>query len=63
MVASSRVPEMGHAPCFQRSADDVSDLGVVESSPRLDGRNMTMVIGPTRKKAEARDDARREKAH
>jgi translation initiation factor IF-3 len=27
----------------------VSDLGVVEATPKQDGRNMTMVIAPTRK--------------
>ncbi|ACQ80635.1 translation initiation factor IF-3 [Beutenbergia cavernae DSM 12333] len=53
-------PEMGMR-LLQRLADDVAELGHVESTPRLDGRNMTMVIAPHRKKAEARDDARREK--
>ena len=42
-------PEMGMR-LLQRLAEDVSDLGSIESSPRLDGRNMTMVIGPHKKK-------------
>ncbi|WP_456319090.1 translation initiation factor IF-3 [Georgenia yuyongxinii] len=53
-------PEMGMR-LLQRLAEDVSDLGSVESSPRLDGRNMTMVIGPHRKKAEAKSDQRRKR--
>ena len=45
-------PEMG-TRLLQRLASDVEQLGVVESMPKQDGRNMTMVLGPTRKKAEA----------
>ncbi|MFC7405391.1 translation initiation factor IF-3 [Georgenia alba] len=51
-------PEMGMR-LLQRLAEDVSELGSVESAPRLDGRNMTMVIAPHRKKAEARSEQRR----
>jgi translation initiation factor IF-3 len=29
----------------------VSDLGVVEATPKQDGRNMTMVIAPNKKPA------------
>ncbi|MGH3660546.1 MAG: translation initiation factor IF-3 [Micromonosporaceae bacterium] len=47
-------PELGYR-LLQRLAEDVVDLGFVESAPKQDGRNMTMVIGPHRKKtAEAR---------
>ncbi len=46
-------PEMGYR-LLQRIAGDLSEFGYVESSPLQDGRNMTMVIGPTRKKSEAR---------
>jgi translation initiation factor IF-3 len=53
-------PEMGMR-LLQRLAEDVSDLGSIESSPRLDGRNMTMVIGPHKKKADARNEQRRER--
>ena len=51
-------PEMG-IRLLQRFADDVSDVGVVESSPRIDGRNMVMVVGPLKNKAEAKAEARR----
>jgi translation initiation factor IF-3 len=53
-------PEMGMR-LLQRLAEDVSDLGSVESSPRLDGRNMTMVIGPHKKKAEAMVEQRKKR--
>ena len=46
-------PEMG-AKLLQRLAEDVVELGFVESSPKLDGRNMIMVLGPHRKKADFR---------
>ncbi|GAA1344510.1 translation initiation factor IF-3 [Arthrobacter roseus] len=51
-------PEMG-IRLLQKFADDVSEVGLVESSPRIDGRNMVMVIGPTKNKAEAKAEARR----
>ena len=54
-------PEMGHR-LLMKLAEDIVDLGVVEAAPRLDGRNMTMVIAPVRRKAEARAAARREEA-
>nr|WP_256463955.1 translation initiation factor IF-3 [Georgenia sp. TF02-10] len=53
-------PEMGMR-LLQRLAEDVADLGSVESAPRLDGRNMTMVIGPHRKKSEAKSEQRRKR--
>jgi translation initiation factor IF-3 len=46
-------PELGFR-LLQRLAEDVTELGFVESSPRQDGRNMIMVLGPHKKKAEAR---------
>ena len=46
-------PEMGYR-LLQRMAADVAELGYVESSPKQDGRNMIMVIGPHKKKAEAK---------
>ena len=46
-------PEMG-ARLLQRLAEDVVDLGFVESAPKLDGRNMIMVLGPHKKKADFR---------
>jgi translation initiation factor IF-3 len=51
-------PEMG-LRLLQRFAEDVNEVGVVESSPRIDGRNMVMVIGPLKNKAEAKAEARR----
>lgn len=48
-------PEMG-AKLLQRFAEDISEYGVVESSPTLDGRNMTMVVGPLRSKADAKTE-------
>jgi translation initiation factor IF-3 len=44
-------PEMG-AKLLQRLAEDVVELGFVESAPKLDGRNMIMVLGPHKKKAD-----------
>nr|WP_312181532.1 translation initiation factor IF-3 [Arthrobacter sp.] len=52
-------PEMG-IRLLQKFAEDVAEVGVVESSPRIDGRNMVMVIGPIKNKAEAKAEARRE---
>ena len=45
----------------------MQELGFVESAPKQDGRNMIMVLGPLKKKAEARaeraaDKARRDEA-
>jgi translation initiation factor IF-3 len=46
-------PELGFR-LLQRLAEDVTDLGFVESAPKQDGRNMIMVLGPHKKKAEAK---------
>jgi len=46
-------PELGYR-LLQRLAEDVDGLGFVESQPKQDGRNMIMVIGPHRKKSEAK---------
>ena len=54
-------PEMG-LRLLQRLAEDVIELGHVESSPRQDGRNMIMVLGPAKKKSEARNEQRRRTA-
>ena len=51
-------PEMG-IRLLTRLADDVAELGFVESSPKQDGRNMIMVIGPTKKKADQKQEQRR----
>jgi translation initiation factor IF-3 len=41
-------PELG-MKILRRVADDVAEFAVIESDPRQDGRNMTMVLHPTRK--------------
>jgi len=53
-------PELGFR-LLQRLAEDVDELGFVESAPKQDGRNMIMVLGPHRKKADAKAEARAEK--
>lgn len=54
-------PELGFR-LLQRLADDVEELGFVESRPKQDGRNMIMVLGPHKKKAEAKAEAKAERA-
>lgn len=51
-------PEMG-IRLLEKFAAAVSEVGVIESSPRIDGRNMVMVVGPLKNKAEAKAEARR----
>jgi translation initiation factor IF-3 len=41
-------PELG-LKILNKIAEDVAEIAVVESSPRQDGRNMTMVLHPTKK--------------
>jgi translation initiation factor IF-3 len=53
-------PELGYR-LLQRLAEDVTELGYVESNPKQDGRNMIMVIGPHKKTAEATAEARAER--
>jgi len=42
-------PELG-AKILDQIAEDVATVGKIESQGRLDGRNMTMVLAPDRKK-------------
>ena len=42
-------PELGYR-LLQRLAQDIGDAAIVESSPLQDGRNMTMVLAPARRK-------------
>ncbi|SDD06266.1 translation initiation factor IF-3 [Nocardioides lianchengensis] len=49
-------PELGFR-LLQKLSEDVAELGFVESSPKQDGRNMIMVLGPHKKKADAKVDA------
>ncbi len=53
-------PELGFR-LLQRLAEDVTELGFVESAPKQDGRNMIMVLGPHKKKAEAKVEMQAEK--
>lgn len=53
-------PEMG-IKLLGRMAEDVAEFGFVEAHPRQDGRNMVMVLGPHKKKAQARAEARKRK--
>jgi translation initiation factor IF-3 len=54
-------PELGFN-LLKRLADDVAELGFVESSPKQDGRNMIMVLGPHRKKVDVEAERKAEKA-
>ena len=54
-------PELGFR-LLQRLAEDVTDLGFVESNPKQDGRNMIMVLGPHKKKSEAKIEVQAAKA-
>ena len=51
-------PEMG-IKLLQKLAEEVATLGSVESNPSIDGRNMVMVIGPLKNKAEAKAEAKK----
>ncbi|WP_369813320.1 translation initiation factor IF-3 [Yonghaparkia sp. Root332] len=46
-------PEQG-VRLLQRFAEDVAEFGSVESTPTIDGRNMVMIIGPLKNKADAK---------
>ena len=49
-------PERGRA-LLERLAEDVSELGVIESAPIQDGRNMVMLLAPVREMPPAKTDA------
>jgi translation initiation factor IF-3 len=49
-------PELGQR-ILESVADHVSEVGKVEAYPKLDGRNMTMVLAPDRKAQARRKDA------
>ena len=46
---------------LMRLADDVKELGAIETQPLLEGRNMTMVLGPTKNAGVKRDAEAEEK--
>ena len=52
-------PERGR-DLLMRLADDVKEIGQIESPPLQDGRNMVMVLGPTKNAGVAKDDAKAE---
>ena len=51
-------PEMG-IKLLQNLAAEVNTLGAVESTPSIDGRNMVMVIGPLKTKADVKTEAKK----
>lgn len=51
-------PEIG-LQLMQRLAESAAENGTIESAPRVDGRNMTMVIAPIRRKSQTKSDQRR----
>ena len=53
-------PELGYR-LLQRLAADVEELGFVEAQPKLDGRNMIMVIGPHKRKTGPQHEPRSER--
>jgi translation initiation factor IF-3 len=53
-------PELGEK-LLRRLADDLEDLGRIESQPNLDGRNMVMIMAPRKDvppRSEAGDEPR-----
>jgi translation initiation factor IF-3 len=44
-------PERGER-LLMRLAEDVADLGTIEQSPQQDGRNMTMLLAPLKRRPE-----------
>jgi translation initiation factor IF-3 len=44
-------PERGER-LLKRLAEDVADLGTIEQAPPQDGRNMTMLLAPSKKKSD-----------
>jgi translation initiation factor IF-3 len=48
-------PELGYK-LLQRLAQDIGDNAIVESAPLQDGRNMTMVLGPARRKSSEKSE-------
>ncbi|MEV8359248.1 translation initiation factor IF-3 [Microbacterium schleiferi] len=54
-------PEQG-VRLLRKFAEDVAEFGTVESSPTIDGRNMTMVIAPHKNKSEAKAEQNAQRA-
>jgi translation initiation factor IF-3 len=53
-------PELGFN-LLKKLAEDVAEDGTVEFPPKQDGRNMLMVLAPTRRKSDARVELQAEK--
>ena len=54
-------PELG-VRLLKKFAEDVAELGTVESNPRIDGRNMVMVIAPHKNKSEVKTEQNAQRA-
>jgi translation initiation factor IF-3 len=54
-------PELG-LRLLAKLAEDVTELGFVEATPKQDGRNMIMVLAPHRKKSDVAKDAAKDAA-
>ncbi|WEG10683.1 translation initiation factor IF-3 [Microbacterium horticulturae] len=54
-------PEQG-VRLLKKFAEDVAELGTVESNPRIDGRNMVMVIAPHKNKSEVKTEQNAQRA-
>jgi translation initiation factor IF-3 len=54
-------PELGQK-ILERVADTVAHVGKVEAMPKIDGRNMVIVLAPDKKAKAAYDKARAEQA-
>ncbi len=52
-------PERGR-DLLMRLAEDVAEVGMIEQQPILDGRNMVMLLGPTKNAGVVREDAKAE---
>jgi translation initiation factor IF-3 len=52
-------PERGR-DLLMRLAEDVKEIGAVEQPPLQDGRNMTMLLGPTKNAGVTKEDAQAE---
>ena len=52
-------PERGR-DLLMRLAEDVKEIGQIESPPLQDGRNMVMMLGPTKNAGVTREDAKAE---
>ncbi|WOP18379.1 translation initiation factor IF-3 [Raineyella sp. LH-20] len=53
-------PELGFN-LLRRLAEDVEEFGTIEFPPKQEGRNMLMILAPTRKKTQARVEHEKDK--